>query len=43
MKILAINGSPRKSWNTATLLQEALKGAAYPVTLYVVASMREES
>ncbi len=28
MKVLAINGSPRKRWNTATLLNEALKGAA---------------
>lgn len=28
MKIIAINGSPRKSWNTATLLQHALDGAA---------------
>ena len=28
MKILAINGSPRKKWNTATLLEHALKGAA---------------
>lgn len=28
MKILAINGSPRKKWNTATLLQKALDGAA---------------
>jgi multimeric flavodoxin WrbA len=28
MKIMAINGSPRKSWNTATLLKKALKGAA---------------
>ena len=28
MKILAINGSPRKTWNTATLLQHALEGAA---------------
>jgi multimeric flavodoxin WrbA len=28
MKIIAINGSPRKNWNTATLLQEALEGAA---------------
>lgn len=28
MKILAFNGSPRKTWNTATLLNEALKGAA---------------
>ncbi len=27
MKILAINGSPRKNKNTATLLQHALKGA----------------
>ena len=27
MKIMAINGSPRKKWNTATLLQKALKGA----------------
>ncbi len=27
MYILAINGSPRKNWNTATLLQSALKGA----------------
>jgi hypothetical protein len=27
MYILAINGSPRKSWNTAKLLQSALKGA----------------
>ena len=27
MKIIAINGSPRKKWNTATLLKEALKGA----------------
>ena len=27
MKILAVNGSPRKTWNTATLLNEALKGA----------------
>lgn len=26
--ILAINGSPRKSWNTATLLTKALEGAA---------------
>ena len=25
---MAINGSPRKTWNTATLLGEALKGAA---------------
>ncbi len=28
MKILAINGSPRKVWNTATLLKKALEGAA---------------
>jgi len=28
MKIIAINGSPRKNWNTATLLEKALKGAA---------------
>ena len=28
MKILAINGSPRKTWNTATLLQNTLDGAA---------------
>ena len=28
MKVMAINGSPRKSWNTATLLKKALKGAA---------------
>lgn len=27
MKAIAINGSPRKSWNTATLLQKALDGA----------------
>ncbi len=27
MKVIAINGSPRKSGNTATLLAEALKGA----------------
>jgi multimeric flavodoxin WrbA len=27
MKILAINGSPRKNWNTHTLLCSALKGA----------------
>lgn len=25
--VIAINGSPRKSWNTATLLEHALKGA----------------
>jgi multimeric flavodoxin WrbA len=28
MKVYAINGSPRKSWNTAMLLENALKGAA---------------
>ena len=28
MKVLAINGSPRKAWNTAALLQAALDGAA---------------
>lgn len=28
MKVIAINGSPRKTWNTATLLQHALEGAA---------------
>jgi multimeric flavodoxin WrbA len=28
MKVIAINGSPRKTWNTATLLQKALEGAA---------------
>ncbi|AGW14448.1 flavodoxin family protein [Megalodesulfovibrio gigas] len=27
MKAIAINGSPRKNWNTATLLQHALDGA----------------
>jgi multimeric flavodoxin WrbA len=27
MKVLAFNGSARKKWNTATLLQHALKGA----------------
>lgn len=27
MKVLAINGSPRKQWNTATLLNKALEGA----------------
>ncbi len=27
MKVIAINGSPRKSWNTATLLEKALEGA----------------
>jgi multimeric flavodoxin WrbA len=28
MKVIAINGSPRKTWNTATLLGKALEGAA---------------
>jgi multimeric flavodoxin WrbA len=28
MKIVAFNGSPRKTWNTATLLNKALEGAA---------------
>jgi multimeric flavodoxin WrbA len=28
LKILAINGSPRRKWNTATLLENALEGAA---------------
>ncbi|MDA8172762.1 MAG: flavodoxin family protein, partial [Nitrospiraceae bacterium] len=28
MKVIAVNGSPRKSWNTATLLNKALEGAA---------------
>lgn len=28
MNVLAINGSPRKKWNTATLLGKALEGAA---------------
>jgi Multimeric flavodoxin WrbA len=27
VKIIAFNGSPRKEWNTATLLKKALKGA----------------
>jgi multimeric flavodoxin WrbA len=27
MKIMAFNGSPRKEWNTATLLKKALEGA----------------
>ena len=29
MSILAINGSPRKKWNTATLLEHALEGAKH--------------
>lgn len=28
MKVIAVNGSPRKNWNTAQLLQRALDGAA---------------
>ncbi len=28
MKVMAINGSPRKKWNTAMLLEHALEGAA---------------
>ena len=28
MKAIAINGSPRKNWNTATLLKKSLEGAA---------------
>ena len=28
MKVIGINGSPRKRWNTATLVQDALDGAA---------------
>ena len=28
MKIMAINGSPRKKWNTAMMLQSSLEGAA---------------
>lgn len=28
MKVIAFNGSPRKNWNTATLLKHALDGAA---------------
>ena len=27
MKVIAVSGSPRKKWNTATLLQKALDGA----------------
>ncbi|MCX5804284.1 MAG: flavodoxin family protein [Proteobacteria bacterium] len=27
MKVIAFNGSPRKKWNTATLLKKALEGA----------------
>jgi multimeric flavodoxin WrbA len=28
MKVMALNGSPRKKWNTATLLEKALEGAS---------------
>ena len=28
MKLIAVNGSPRKTWNTGTLLSKALEGAA---------------
>ncbi|MGZ4857448.1 MAG: flavodoxin family protein [Methanobacteriaceae archaeon] len=28
MKVIAVNGSPRKKWNTVTLLERALEGAA---------------
>ena len=28
MKVIALNGSPRKKWNTATLLKHAIDGAA---------------
>jgi multimeric flavodoxin WrbA len=28
MKVIALNGSPRKKWNTATLLKHAVDGAA---------------
>jgi multimeric flavodoxin WrbA len=28
LKVMAINGSPRKKWNTASLLQKSLEGAA---------------
>lgn len=28
MQVIAINGSPRKEWNTGTLLKKALEGAA---------------
>ena len=28
MKVMAFNGSPRKKWNTASLLKEAIEGAA---------------
>lgn len=28
MKVIAINGSPRKKWNTATLLEKVIEGVA---------------
>jgi len=28
MKVLEVNGNPRKNWKTATLLQKALSGTA---------------
>lgn len=28
MKVIAFNGSPRKKWNTATLLEKAMEGAS---------------
>lgn len=28
MKVIAVNGSPRKKWNTATLLENVIEGAA---------------
>jgi multimeric flavodoxin WrbA len=28
MNVIGINGSPRKQWNTATLVTKALEGAA---------------
>lgn len=28
MKVIAVNGSPRKKWNTASLLKKSLEGAA---------------
>ena len=27
MNVIAVNGSPRKNWNTATLLNKAIEGA----------------
>jgi hypothetical protein len=32
MKVVAFNGSPRKKWNTAMLLEKALEGAASHAT-----------